>query len=109
EFRAKGERVVPWIVDEPYQSFEAYVERLLAAAKGIGLPPGFLPHSIFWLVDKSREILAISNLRHGLNESLLKAGGHIGYGVRPSARRKGYATGIRPASHLYRRIPRPEE
>jgi predicted acetyltransferase len=32
------------------------------------------------------------NIRHTLNEELLKAGGHIGDGVRPSERRKGYAT-----------------
>ena len=31
-------------------------------------------------------------IRHKLNESLLKNGGHIGDGVRPSERRKGYAT-----------------
>jgi predicted acetyltransferase len=92
EFRSAGERVVPWIADEPYASFDGYVAKLLAAAKGIGIPPGFLPHSTFWLIDERREILAISNLRHGLTQSLLRYGGHIGYGVRPSARRKGYAT-----------------
>ena len=32
------------------------------------------------------------NIRHDLNEYLLKYGGHIGDGVRPSERRKGYAT-----------------
>ena len=33
-------------------------------------------------------------IRHYLNESLLQSGGHIGDGVRPSERRKGYATEI---------------
>ena len=32
------------------------------------------------------------NIRHSLNEYLLKYGGHIGDGIRPSERRKGYAT-----------------
>ena len=32
------------------------------------------------------------NIRHYLNEALLKEGGHIGDGIRPSERRKGYAT-----------------
>ena len=32
------------------------------------------------------------NIRHYLNDSLLKEGGHIGDGIRPSERRKGYAT-----------------
>lgn len=30
-------------------------------------------------------------MRYYLNESLLKEGGHIGNGIRPSERRKGYA------------------
>ena len=32
------------------------------------------------------------NIRHFLNEQLLMNGGHIGDGIRPSERRKGYAT-----------------
>jgi predicted acetyltransferase len=32
------------------------------------------------------------NIRHRLNEFLAREGGHIGYSVRPSERRKGYAT-----------------
>lgn len=32
------------------------------------------------------------DIRHRLNEYLLQFGGNIGYSVRPSQRRKGYAT-----------------
>ena len=32
------------------------------------------------------------NIRHRLNETLLRNGGHIGDGVRPSERKKGIAT-----------------
>jgi predicted acetyltransferase len=32
------------------------------------------------------------SLRHWLNDKLAAVGGHIGYGVRPSQRRRGYAT-----------------
>src|SRR5688572_26709861 len=49
-------------------------------------------HSTFWLVDANDEIVGVSNLRHRLTDSLLRFGGHIGFGVRPSARRRGYAT-----------------
>jgi predicted acetyltransferase len=31
-------------------------------------------------------------MRHELDDVLLHAGGHIGYGIRPSARRRGLAT-----------------
>ena len=94
EFRSNGERVVPWVADEPFETFDDYVKALLAAADGIGIPHGFVPHSTFWLIDSRDEIVAISNLRHGLTEGLLKHGGHIGYGVRPSARGRGHATEI---------------
>ena len=40
-------------------------------------------NEIFWL-----------DIRHSLNEALLLDGGHIGDGVRPSERRKGYATAM---------------
>ncbi|REB05253.1 GNAT family N-acetyltransferase [Sporosarcina sp. BI001-red] len=32
------------------------------------------------------------DIRHGLNEYLHQVGGHIGYGIRPSERQRGYAT-----------------
>lgn len=94
EFRTTGEGVVPWVADEPYDTFAAYVAKLNDGAKGIGLRPGMVPHSTFWLIDSRGEIVAISNLRHALTEFLLKFGGHIGYGVRPSVRKRGYATEI---------------
>ena len=37
-------------------------------------------------------IIGAVNIRHSLTEHLFNAGGHIGYGIRPSERRKGYAT-----------------
>ena len=94
EFRERGERVVPWIADEVGDDFAEYVQRLRAASDGIGIPSNFVAHSTYWLIDSDDEIVAISNLRHDLNEFLLTYGGHIGFGVRPSARRNGYATGV---------------
>jgi predicted acetyltransferase len=39
-------------------------------------------------------VLGTARLRHRLNESLRNAGGHIGYDIRPSERRKGYGNAI---------------
>lgn len=92
EFRERGEPFIPWIIGEAYDTFAEYVRKLRQARDGVGLPVGFVPHSTFWLVDGAGEIVAVSNLRHELNEALLAHGGHVGYGVRPSERGRGYAT-----------------
>jgi predicted acetyltransferase len=92
EFVVRGEQVVPWVGAEQNVTFREYVAKPAAAARGIGIPEGFVPHSTFWLVDANDEIVGISNLRHRLTDSLLRFGGHVGFGVRPSARRRGYAT-----------------
>jgi predicted acetyltransferase len=56
--------------------------------------PGFVPESIFWLVGGERgdRILGVSRLRHWLTPELTHEGGHIGYDVRPSERRRGHGT-----------------
>lgn len=38
------------------------------------------------------EIVGRLSLRHYLNDFLARIGGHIGYGVTPAHRKKGYAT-----------------
>ena len=53
---------------------------------------GLVPATLYFLVDENHRIYGAIHIRHELNESLLFCGGHIGYGVRPSERRKGYAT-----------------
>jgi predicted acetyltransferase len=37
-------------------------------------------------------VLGAISLRHTLTDFLLRAGGHVGYGIRPAARRRGLAT-----------------
>ena len=91
EWKDAGEKLVPWVLDLDSSDFEKYVRELEGYAQGIGIKEGKVPHSTFWLVDEGN-ILGVVNFRHQLNEKLLILAGHIGYGVRPSARRKGYAT-----------------
>lgn len=57
-------------------------------------PEGFVPATLFWIVDDLApdRVLGSLHLRHQLNAFLLEEGGHIGYGVRPSARGRGVAT-----------------
>ena len=52
--------------------------------------PGFVTAHTFFALDNDK-IVGIINGRHELNDYLLNFGGHIGYSVRKSERRKGYA------------------
>jgi predicted acetyltransferase len=56
-------------------------------------PAGRVPCTTWWWVDGSTWLGRIA-LRHRLTPLLLEVGGHIGYDVRPSARRLGHATAM---------------
>jgi predicted acetyltransferase len=71
------------------EDLPAYFRRLLDGARGIGLPPGRVPYSTFWLTLGRRPI-GRSSVRHYLTPDLEHEGGHVGYDIRPSERRKGY-------------------
>ncbi len=45
-----------------------------------------------YLRKSDNKVVGVIQIRHYLNEFLEKYGGHVGYSVRPSERRKGYAT-----------------
>src|SRR5690606_21388526 len=92
EFLDRGEDLVPFPLAFPADDFAALLERLSGCERGEGIPRGFVPHSTYWLVDDRGEVVGVSNLRHRLTDRLRTEGGHIGYGVRPSARRQGHAT-----------------
>lgn len=81
--------------------FTQFVQSMRDAEQGIGLPPGWVPCTTFWIVSSSEpdEVLGSLALRHNLdNDFLAEYGGHIGYGVRPSARRRGVAAAALQAS-----------
>jgi predicted acetyltransferase len=73
------------------EGFAAYVHWLVDQAREDSpRPEGYVPATNLWLVD-GEEYLARIAIRHRLSDRLRRAGGHIGYDVRPSARRRGYA------------------
>ena len=92
EFTARGEDLIPFPLSFANDDFDAFLAQLAACERGEGLPEGFVPHTTFWLVDGAGEVVGVSNLRHRLTDNLRVEGGHIGYGVRPAARRRGHAT-----------------
>jgi len=104
EFRAEGrgspgvrsvidgylrERTGEWLSESAFEAFVHSVraQRLEETAR----PAWRVPDTELWWVD-GQEFLGRIAIRHRLTPELLEIGGHIGYDVRPSARRRGHAT-----------------
>ena len=91
EFRSEQP---PWDFALGYtqgETFEQYVRKQEDWSRGERLPPGFVPGG-FYVGIVEGEVVGRVSIRFRLNEFLSKLGGHIGYGVRASLRRRGYAT-----------------
>ncbi len=96
-------RTVTWHPEILRQRFGEYLQALRQAETD---PlAGLAPSSRFWLVGADDRYLGDVDVRHHLNAALRCYGGHIGYKIRPSERRKGYGRlicclGIREARQL---------
>ena len=55
----------------------------------------------FFIAELDGELIGRASIRHSLNDFLRNFGGHIGYGVRPQFRRRGFATEILRQSLQY--------
>jgi len=74
-------------------SYEAWLSKTLGNMRRETVAPGLVPATTFFARRAcDGRLLGTLQIRHELNEYLLQSGGHIGYGVRPTERRKGYAT-----------------
>ena len=93
EFVERGEDLIPFPLQFEHHDFDAFLRGLEECRRGVGLAEGFVANTTFWLIADD-EVVAVSNLRHELTPSLRREGGHIGYGVRPSARGRGHATAL---------------
>ena len=72
-----------------YENYEEWLDKIEKATKSP--TPDWVPISQYFGVYNNK-IIGTIQIRHYLNDSLLLHGGHIGYSVRPSERRKGFAT-----------------
>ncbi|WP_299959230.1 GNAT family N-acetyltransferase [uncultured Modestobacter sp.] len=77
---------------ETSAGFAAWVHRLRAESDPAVPPAEGRVRCSYWWVVEGDDVLGAIALRHELNDFLLRAGGHIGYGIRPSARRRGLAS-----------------
>jgi predicted acetyltransferase len=104
EFRAEGRgavddqsaigaylraRAAEWSSDEAFSLFAASIRA--EALEETPRPEGYVPSTELWWVDGETYLGRIT-IRHRLTPHLFEVGGHIGYDVRPSARRRGHGT-----------------
>lgn len=73
------------------ESYEEWLQSIINNADIKTVNPEWVLTDTFFAMDANDEIVGIIDLRHELNE-FLRDFGNSGYSVRPSERRKGYAT-----------------
>ena len=92
EWCATGEKIVPYAIRKnDYHDFQYYLDNLQITEE----VDGKVPDTTLFCLDVDRNIfVGAVNIRHYLTEEMLVNAGHIGDGIRPSERRKGYATAM---------------
>lgn len=91
EWELSEEVIVPMASSLGDVSFQELLTRWAVDETDEVYKKGFVPSTLYFLVDK-KKVLGAIHFRHELNADLLSRGGHIGYGIRPSERGNGYAS-----------------
>ncbi len=93
EFADANEKIIPGAANlNEGETFEDLVQRI-KRDRETGNPKHEHAISIlYFLIDDKGRLVGAVHIRPVLNEALRYNGGNIGYGIRPSERRKWYAT-----------------
>lgn len=75
-----------------FENPEEYIKICAEYEDTTTVPSHLVPATQFFFIRKSdNKLVGMIQIRHRFNDYLEKYAGHIGYSVRPSERRKGYA------------------
>ena len=75
-----------------FENPEEYIKICAEYEDPTTVPSHLVPATQFFFIRKSdNKLVGMIQIRHRFNDYLEKYAGHIGYSVRPSERRKGYA------------------
>ena len=92
EFLAISSRLDGTSALDKYNDFDQWLANIRRLKDPATTPAGFVPATQYLALDEQEHLVGMTNLRHHLNDYLLAYGGHIGYSVRPSERKNGYAS-----------------
>jgi len=92
EWEEKGEIITPFSSRRNGRTFEEMMHHWVYEGTDTIRGQGYVPATLYFMINDDGYIVGAAHLRHELNDDLREYGGHIGYGIRPSERRKGYAT-----------------
>ena len=96
EWLAYGGRLNPGALQNNGNSYETWLQWIDEDAHEDTCPPEAVPQTMYFAVRNDGKLIGAVTVRHKLNEQTNKSsgGGHVGFGVRPTERRKGYAKEI---------------
>ena len=76
-------------------TYEQWLKKILGDIDIANIPEGKVPALTYFYVRESDDkIVGMVNIRLALNDFLASEGGHIGYSIRPTERKKHYATSM---------------
>ena len=93
EWRDSRTQIAPWFLDAPFaymEAFARFVRMLDNCGHGI-VDPKYAATTSWFVMNETGRLVGAASLRHYLTVEGLRTWGHIGYGIRPGERRKGYA------------------
>lgn len=91
EWIESGTQIAPWFLDRPFENLEDFAEwiQMLDHCENADLDKKYSSTSSYFVIDENDRLIGAASLRHYLTVEGYNTWGHIGYGVRPSERRKG--------------------
>ena len=90
EWSSADENIYPAVFTRYKPSFDDFLTHLNKCRSSTGLAENVVPNTTLILRDDAGRIYGGVTIRHYLNAHLNNYGGHIGMGIRPSERGKGY-------------------
>lgn len=90
------EHINPWFFQTKCETLENFADfvQMLDNYEKANVDKQYASQSSYFVVDENDRLIGGASIRHYLTVDGYNYGGHIGYGVRPSERKKGYGTEI---------------